>query len=123
MEYINADKYLQSKGINLSIELQDNDNKSAKVSRFIKEVTDWCYKYLIQRYMPIDLIDYDNLSKKRKELFQEGVIEQMEYILNNGWLNKDSGVQSQLGTIIDYSKIVLSPNAQTNFFLAGFCNI
>ena len=73
--------------------------------------------------MPIDLLDFNNLSVDRKKLFQEGVIEQIEYILNNGWLNKDSGVPSQFGTIIDYSKIVLSPNAQTNFFLAGFCNI
>lgn len=123
MEYITADKYLIAKGINLSIELQDNDNKSHKVDRFIKEVTDWCYDYLISRYLPEDLIDFDNLSEARKERFQKGVIEQIEYILNNGWINKDSGVQSAIGVILDYSKIVLSPNAKQNFFLAGFCNI
>ena len=123
MEYLTSEEYLQSKGINLSIELQDNDNKSAKVTRFIKEVTDWCYDYLLKRYLPVDLLDFDNLSDNRKNLFKKGVIEQIEYVLDNGWLNKDSGVQTQIGIILDYSKIVLSPNAHTQFFLAGFCNI
>lgn len=123
MEYLSSNEYLQAKGINLSIELQDNDNKSAKVDRFIKEVTDWCYDYLVKRYLPLDLIDYDNLSVARKNLFKKGVIEQIEYVLDNGWLNKDSGVQTQIGMILDYSKVVLSPNAQTQFFIAGFCNI
>lgn len=123
MEYIKSSDYLKAKGINLAIELQDNDNKSDKVDRFIREITDWCYDYLLERYMPTDLIDYDNLSEERKNRFQKGVIEQIEYVLNNGWLNKDSGVQTQLGIILDYSKIVLSPNARRHFFLAGFCNI
>ena len=41
-KYITKEEYLQAKGINLEIELEDDDNKSNKVKRFIHEVTDWC---------------------------------------------------------------------------------
>ena len=51
------------------------------------------------------------------------MIEQIEYVLNNGLLHQDSGVNTDTGNIMDFSKVVISPSAMQEFILGAFCNV
>lgn len=127
-KYIDRDDYLQAKGIDLQIELQNNDNQSDKVARFIKEVTDWCCIKLTMQYGSNDLNPnledkWESFKPFRKMRFREGVIEQIEYILNNGAISQNSGINPNTGLVFDYSKLDLGRNAETRFWQGGFANI
>ena len=127
-KYITADDYKNIKGVDLSIELQDDDNASNKVNRFIKDITDWCCRHLSQKYgineLNPNLEDqWLKLPSFRRNQFKLGVIEQIEYVLNNGLVSVDAGISKETGQILDYSRVVLGQNAYNCFWLGAFCNI
>ena len=128
-KYITNDDYLKAKGINLEVELQDDDNKSNKVTRFIHEVTDWLTDYVVRVYACNDINEafnpngWDNLPEFRQKFFRMAVIEQIEYILNNGLISVNSGINQNLGIVVDYTAVELSHNAYNKLFLGAFCNI
>ena len=127
-KYITADDYKNIKGIDLSIEIVDDDNPSNKVNRFIKDMTDWCCRYLANKYAINELnpnLDdqWSKLAPFRRNQFKLGVIEQIEYCLNNGLISKDSGINKETGQIIDYSRVILGQDAYNCFWLGAFCNI
>jgi len=126
-KYITKDDYLIAKGINLDIELQNNDNASRKVERFIEEVTDWCVGYLITTYavneLNEDLYPFSDLAEFRQKFFRKGVIEQIEYMLSEGDISIQSGINQELAIVVDYSKVFLGPKAYQAFYRGGFCNI
>ena len=126
-KYITADDYKIAKGIDLNIEIQDDDNKSNKVNRFIQDITDWCVNYLVINYDNNDLNEniasFDDLAEWRQNRFRKGVINQIEYVLSVGLIDLQSGINQDLGTITDYSKVVLGNSAYREFKLGGFCNI
>lgn len=122
-KYITENDYLMAKGKKLSIELQDDDNISNKVPRFIKEITDWCVDYISFIYANNDIKDFDNLADFRKQRFIKGVIEQIEYVLDNGFINKDAGINNELGTILNTSGLELGYNARIQFKLGAFLEL
>ena len=125
--YVTREEYLKFKGIDLQKELQDNDNKSNKVDTFIKDLTNFVMGRLVRDYacndLNVNVMDFAALKEFRRIRFHEGMIEQIEYILNNGLLHQDSGVISETGQILDYSNIVISKSALNKFWLGAFCNI
>ena len=126
-KYITLDEYKIAKGVDLSLELKDDDNASNKVNRFIKDITDWCCNYLITTYavneLNEDLHDFNKLSEFRQKRFRKGVIEQIEYVLSEGLVDLQTGINETTGQILDYSHIVLGHSAYREFFLGAFCNI
>lgn len=125
--YISQDEYLQSKGINLNIEIQDDDNKSNKVRRFIKDMTDYVLNYLVINYACNELNtmihDFSELAEFRRKRFHRGMIEQIEYVLNNGLIAMDSGIDKKTGAILDFSNVTIGMSAYQEFKLGAFCNI
>ena len=125
--YVSADEYLAAKGVNLEIELQDDDNKSNKVVRFVKDLTEYVRSELVREYLDNDLNEtvtaFESLAEWRRKRFHAGMIEQIEYVLNNGLIHQDSGISKETGQILDYSNIVISRSAKAQFWLGGFCNI
>lgn len=127
-KYITADDYKLAKGVDLNLELQDDDNKSNKVNRFIQDITNWCCRYLASKYGVNELNpnledQWLKLATFRRTQFKLGVIEQIEYVLNNGLISVDAGISKETGQILDYSRIVLGQNAWNCFWLGAFCNI
>lgn len=122
-KYITEEEYLKYKGVNLTLELADDDNASHKVERFIHEITNWCEKFIVLEYAENDIMNFQGLKEFRQMRFRQGVMEQIEYVLNNGWVNKASGLNKELGIIIDYSKIKIAPTALEEFRMGAFCNI
>lgn len=125
--YITREEYLMEKGIDLSIELQDDDNKSNKVYRFIKDLTNFVMDYLLTNYACNELnrlnSDFSELAEFRRKRFHYGMLEQIEYVLNNGLLALDSGINRETGAITDFSKVILGFSAYSQFKLGAFCNI
>lgn len=125
--YITRDEYLQAKGVDLEVEIQTNDNPSAKVETFVKDLTHFVMDYLVHQYQCNDLNrtlhDFSELKEFRRKRFHYGMIEQIEYVLNNGLIHQDSGINSSTGMVIDYSNLILSKSAFNQFRLGAFCNI
>lgn len=127
-KYIDKDDYLQAKGVNLEIELQNDDNQSNKVTRFIHEVTDWCCLKLALDYQCNDLNPnledkWDTLPEFRRNDFRKGVIEQIQYMLDNGLISKNSGINPATGVVVDYSSLEIGSDAHKWFHLGAFENI
>lgn len=130
-KYITKEEYREWKGVDLDQELHDLDDGSNKSKRFIKQVTDWCSEYLQAKFRAFELEDWPEvgdptdaiLTEKRQRLFREGVAEQIEFILSNGNVAQNAGINIDTGLITDLSKVELSRSARNKFHLAGFCNI
>ena len=125
--YVTKDEYLMEKGVNLTIELQDDDNKSNKVYRFIKDMTNFVLNYLVTNYacneLNLLINDFADLKEFRRKRFHRGMIEQIDYILNNGLIHLDSGIDKNTGAILDFSNVTIGQSAMLEFKLGAFCNI
>jgi len=130
-KYITKEEYKAAKGVDLDIELLEDDDSTNKADRFIRQWTDWCADYLISEYRASILEEWPIsgepcprlLTEERQRLFREGCIEQMEYILSNGDVTKSSGINREIGTVSDYKGVELCRAAARKFRLAGFMNI
>lgn len=118
---IKNEEVLKALGINLEFELKNDDEPSSKVSRFIADISDWCYDFLRTHYGLND--DISDLATWRQDYFKAGVIKQIEYVLRNGKLNIDSGFVRETGLVVNLSALRIAPDARNKFFLGGFCNI
>lgn len=125
--YITQEEYLQAKGIDLNIEIQDDDNRSNKVYRFIKDITDFVMDFLAKEHACNELNrlinDFSDLAEFRRKRFHFGMLEEIEYVLNNGLIQLDSGINRQTGAITDFSHLVIGSSALRQFQLGAFCNI
>ena len=125
--YITQEEYLVSKGVDLAVELQNNDRQQIKVERFIRDITNYVMDWLVKNYacneLNRTLHNFSDLAEFRRKRFHFGMLEQIEYVLNNGLLHQDSGVNTDTGTIMDFSDVVISNSAMNQFKLGAFCNI
>lgn len=125
--YVTKDEYLMAKGIDLGVEIQDDDNPSNKVNRFIKDLTDFVLDYLTKEYACSELnrlnSNFADLAEWRRKRFHFGMLEQIEYVLNNGLVHLDSGINREAGSIIDFSNLVIGTSAMRQFQLGAFCNV
>lgn len=125
--YISNEEFLRCKGVDLNVELQNNDRHTDKVNRFIRDLTDFVMGWLMKNYgcNELNLLEHEfsELPHFRRVRFHFGMIEQVEYVLNNGLIHQDSGINPDTGAITDYSNVVISKSAFDQFFFGGFCNI
>ena len=130
-KYIKKQEYRAAKGVDLDLELHGMDDPSNKADRLIKDITDWCVSWLEANYRAYELEDWpdegdptsDLLTIKRQRLFRMGVMDQIEYVLQNGNIAQHSGVNATTFAITDFSGIEMSRSALLKFRVAGFANI
>ena len=124
--YVTRDEYLEVKGVDLNIELQDDDNVSNKVNRFIQDLTNFVLDHLVMEYNCNELNrqshNFEDLAEFRRVRFHYGMLDQIEYVLNNGLIQLDSGINRETGSITDFSGLVIGSSALKQFRLGGFCN-
>lgn len=125
--YISREEYLYEKGVDLSIELKDDDNHSNKVDRFIKDITNFVMDYLLSEYATNELnrliSNFSELAEWRRKRFHFGMMEEIEYILNNGLIQLSAGINPETGAITDYSHLVIGSSAMREFKLGAFANV
>lgn len=108
-------------GINLEMELKNDDNPSARVQLFLDTMDDWCRSYLKMHYGVNDAIE--TMAQFRIDYYKKGLIKQIEYVLRNGKTTIDNGFIRETGLIINFDKIALGYDAYMQFRLGAFCNI
>lgn len=123
---VKPEDFTEYTGLNLYNELVsrvnndvDMDNEISFAERFIYSIENWCLDYL-QSYYDFDGVVKDVVIPR----FKRGVIQQMEYVLENGSIDNISGLKDFnviLRTVLD--EISLSPNAFRSFRLAGMANV
>jgi len=123
---VKPEDFTEYTGLNLYNELVsrvnndvDMDNEISFAERFIYSIENWCLDYL-QSYYDFDGVVKDAVIPR----FKRGVIQQMEYVLENGSIDNISGLKDFnviLRTVLD--EISLSPNAFRSFRLAGMANV
>lgn len=123
---VKPEDFTEYTGLNLYNELVsrvnndvDMDNEISFAERFIYSIENWCLDYL-QSYYDFDGVVKDSVIPR----FKRGVIQQMEYVLENGSIDNISGLKDFnviLRTVLD--EISLSSNAFRSFRLAGMANV
>lgn len=88
-------EFLLKTGIELSIALEDTNDDSNNVPRFIEKISNMVVRF-IRKYNLY--FDYENLSQKQLEAFKEACIEQAHYTLLNGDLSLLTGYDSTTNT-------------------------
>jgi len=119
-KYITRQDYKDFSGIDLQLELKDNDDASNKVNIFLSQIENWCETHI--QYVTAQKIDFNLLEPESLVHFKKGVLYQTQYVLRNGDLTTDSGYNPEAGPIVEpnfLQAISLSPNAKMEFMLAG----
>lgn len=118
--------YLYDTGIDLDVELTtlvNNDLGDSPSSRFIYGIEKW----LINRFTtPPYNWSGDFASEKQEQLFKYAVISQIQYVLQNGSINNDSGFNQASSILIsrdNLNKIAVGQDAMMYLRKAGIANL
>jgi hypothetical protein len=119
-KYVTADDYFKFFGVELSYELQDNDNVGEKVNAFIFRI-----ETIVESFIQAELFKdfkFDEMTDFQQTHFKLGILEQINYVIRNSDVSGDSGYDPQQGMVAnrDYLKgITISPNSIRHFMIAG----
>ena len=122
---VTKEDYLYYTGIDLDAELTTrvfNDIGDNPSPRFIFGVERWCK---LQCKKPPYFWNGELTTEHQIELFKEGIIYQIQWILKNGTISNDSGYNMSAGTLISpevLDKIGMSRDTKTCFRTAGIRN-
>lgn len=81
--YLNKSDYLKFDGIDLDIELPNDDNAKGKVDRFLREVEDFTLMELKKYGFVESMVNQSNIVD-----FKKGLMYQVRYFLDKGRNNK-----------------------------------
>ena len=118
--------YLYDTGIDLDVELTtlvNNDLGDSPSSRFIYGIEKW----LINKFTTLPYCwsgDFEN--DRQRELFKYAVISQIQYVLQNGSINNDSGFNQASSVLIsrdNLNKISVSQDTLMYLKKAGISNL
>jgi hypothetical protein len=119
-KYITRQDYKDFTGIDLQLELKDNDDASNKVEIFISNIENWCESHI--QYATGQKINFTTLETDSLQHFKKGILYQLQYVIRNGDVTTDSGYNPESGPIVEpnfLQAISLAPNAKMEFMLAG----
>lgn len=88
----------QELGINLDLEIQ-RPGRSNTADRFLKKISDSVYSYIYEDSNSAEWLEFQ-LAKNSalRDIIKEMLLAQVEYILDNNFLDDYSGVNIQKGT-------------------------
>ena len=118
--------YLYDTGIDLDVELTtlvNNDLGDSPSSRFIYGIEKW----LITRFTTLPYSwNGEFVDEKQEKLFKYAVISQIQYVLQNGSINNDSGFNQASSILIsrdNLNKIAVGQDAMMYLRKAGIANL
>ena len=123
--YITKDDFKQYFGIDLDIELKDDDNPSNKSNAFLKRIEDRMEVFLNSHFFKNITDLYPHFSNEQKYHYKLALLEQAYYVFKNGDISTDSGYDPERGIIASKharTEITLSPNAIDHLRMTGLWN-
>ena len=120
--YVVADDFKTYFGIDLAIELPDDDNPSNKVESFLQRIENRIVTYVNANYYRYIEQEYPNFTDYQKQHFKYALLEQAYYVLRNSDISTDSGYDPEKGEIMNAERlnnIVIAPNCKQELMLCG----
>lgn len=111
--YITADDFKAYTGIDLHIELKDDDNASNKVDAFLYRNEIRLERYVAYTFFVNVKNSFEHFTDYQKEQWKFALLEQALYILFNGEI-------SVVGSENGEKKPVIAPNTKEHLILCGF---
>ncbi len=124
-KYITADEFKEYTGIDLALELKDDDNQSNKVNAFLFRVETRVAAWLEANYFHNIDREFPEFTDHQKTHYKYALIEQALYVLKNNEISEESGLTEQ-GLIINratINQLAISLNAKQQLQLAGLTNL
>lgn len=124
-KYITKDDFKEYFGIDLDIELKDDDNASNKANAFLLRIENRMSAFLNARFYKNIDTDYPKFSDYQKQHYKLALLEQAYYVLLNGDISADSGYSMVDGKKISRSElngIKISSNTVEELILCGLWN-
>ena len=121
-KYITEEEFKQYTGIDLSLELKDDDNPSNKVQSFLCRVEIRIATFIDSNFHRNVELEYPKFSDYQKYHYKLALLEQCLYVFKNGDISVDSGYDSEKGVMIssgEKKKIVISENCKEHLILCG----
>jgi len=97
--FIDANMFLDYTGIDLSAELKNNDNPSAKVESFLGRVELRVMSWVDKNTFRVR--DWNSLTNYQIRMFRYALLEQAAYMYRNGDIAQDSGYDQERGVVAD----------------------
>lgn len=124
-KYITADEFKLYSGIDLAIELKDDDNSSQKVDAFLYKIEKRMEAYIDGNYHQSVERRYPEFTDHQKECYKLALLEQAIYVLNNNEISEDSGYDQERGVVASRDvlrQLALSENARLQLINCGLIN-
>ena len=99
-KYITEEEFKQYTGIDLSLELKDDDNPSNKVQSFLCRVEIRIATFIDSNFHRNVELEYPKFSDYQKYHYKLALLEQCLYVFKNGDISVDSGYDSEKGVMI-----------------------
>ena len=122
-KYITADDFKQYFGIDLNIELPDNDNPSDKVNAFLFRVENRIAAWIDANYFIKVDRHWEILSEEQKLQYKLALLEQAKYQIEVGDIGTDSGYDRERGVVASHSVLqskIIAPYAYNHLVVGGF---
>lgn len=124
-KYITDEEFKEYSGIDLSIELRDDDNSSNKVDAFLYRTERRLNTYLNATYQQDIDRRFPTFTDHQKLCYKHALMEQIIYVLQNNEISEDSGYDQERGVVASRNtlkSLSLAPNAYNELYNAGLIN-
>lgn len=121
-KYITADDFKMYFGIDLDVELKDDDNPSNKVNAFLVRIENRVEAYLNGAFYRNVEMEYPTFTDYQKKHYKLALLEQAYYVLTQGDISVDSGYSQDEGVKISrkhIDEIKIGSNAKDELLLCG----
>lgn len=120
--FITLDEFKEYTGIDLAVQMKDDDNPSNTAEAFLLRNTERLEAYLESEYFRSPDREFSHMTNYQKYHYKIALIEQSLYIFKNGDISVDSGYEPESGVKASsgyLSDITLSNNAKRELMLCG----
>lgn len=120
--FITLDEFKEYTGIDLAVQMKDDDSPSNTAEAFLLRNTERLEAYLESEYFRSPDREFGCMSNYQKYHYKLALIEQSLYIFKNGDISVDSGYEPESGVKVSagyLSDITLSMNAKRELMLCG----
>lgn len=124
-KYITKDEFKAYTGIDLDLELKDDDNPSDKANAFLRRIEVRLATFIDAKFARQVDREYPTLSDYQKEHYKYALLEQALYVLKNSDLITDSGYDPEVGEVARQERLeLISVSSQTkqHLILCGMWN-
>ena len=121
-KYITIEEFKEFFGIDLEVEIKEDDNPSNTANAFLKRIEVRVASYIDSNFYRNVDFEYPEFSNYQKEHYKLALLEQAMYVLKNGDISVDSGYDQETGIKASrgqLKELAISQNCKEHLILCG----